>query len=217
MIIDPNSKLADDLRSKLSVADIRLLVKELSDLAGVSACTLTAAQLAALRNHLGIPVKAAIEFIDETKSKRAWYYYEEGRNPVPPDVTSKMMLLLRLRNATLRSFIEGDYKVGQYRTLEEFKASLESATDVRWYIHQSAEAEFVAKLLSNELVDPEASPCRATALYYDGRNNFQTNYAGTLDQIKANFVDEMERREAVWATLHREADGALISNFFKNK
>lgn len=205
MIIDPNSTLADELRSTL--------IKELENHSKADSFALSATQLVALRHYLGIPVKTAIEFIDEAKSKRAWYYYEEGRNPVPKDVTSKMLLLLRLRNATLRSFIDGHYRVGQFKTIEEFKASIESATDVRWYLHQSAEAEFVAKLLTNELASPDETPCRATALYHNGHNNFQINYAGTLSQIKSNFVDEMEQRNAVWATLHRESDGAVISKF----
>lgn len=213
MIIDPKSKLASDLRRTLKGTDLSTLVDELTELANDTSDDLTAAQLTALRNHLSIPVKTAIDHIDDVKSKRAWYYYEEGRNPVPKEVSSKMLLLLRLRNATLKSFVDGRYTVGQFKCIEDFKASIDSATDVRWCLHQSAEAEFVAKLLSGELVAPDATPCRATALYHDGRNNYQANYSGSLSQIKKNFVEEMAQREVKWATLHREVDGALIQTF----
>ena len=101
-----------------------------------------------------------------------------------------------------------------FNPLDQFKNEIESATEIRWALHQSAEAEFVAKSLNNEVVATVSAPCCATALYHDGRNNFQTNYTGgSVGKLKARFVEEMKQRKAVWGTLHRESDGALIDTY----
>lgn len=174
---------------------------------------LTGAQLTALRTHLNIPVTVAIDFIDDAASKRAWYYYEKGRNPVPKGITASLLKLLQRRNEVFESFLEGRYHIGQFKCLDDLKASVSTTDDISWCLHQSAEAEYTAKVLSGAVVAPEGAPCRATAVYHNGHNNYQTNYTGTLQQIKKNFVDEMCHRSVVWATLHREADGALISTY----
>lgn len=202
------------MKTALKGQDINALVSELNDLAGGEETReLTGSELSALRTYLNISVKQAMEFIDDVRSKRSWYYYEEGRNPVPAEVVAKMFFLLNMRQSTLTAFLNGDYEVGQYQSYDAFKADVESATEIRWALHQSAEAEFVAKSLNGDLVPPVTEPCRATALYHDGKNNFQVNYGGSVERIKESFIDEMTRRKAIWATLHRESDGALIDTF----
>jgi len=54
---------------------------------------------------------------------------------------------------------------------------------------------------------------RATAIYNDGRNNYQVNYSGTFDQAQKSFNDDMAKRKAVWGKLFKASNGEFLSSY----
>jgi hypothetical protein len=51
----------------------------------------------------------------------------------------------------------------------------------------------------------------ATAIYHDGRNNFQVNYGGDAKQVQTRFNEEMTSRNVVWARLFVEKTGEPLA------
>lgn len=56
----------------------------------------------------------------------------------------------------------------------------------------------------------------ATAIYHDGRGNYQTNYSGLSKTVLSDFQENMEERNAVWAHLIQETDGKMLATFTKD-
>lgn len=55
-------------------------------------------------------------------------------------------------------------------------------------------------------------PLAATALFHD-KNNYQTDFKGTRSQVINNFVEDMERRGAIWGRLFNQYNGELVYTY----
>jgi hypothetical protein len=53
----------------------------------------------------------------------------------------------------------------------------------------------------------------ATALYHDGRNNYQVNYAGLREQAIKSFMEDMQKRNAVWGKLFVTVNGEELASY----
>lgn len=52
-----------------------------------------------------------------------------------------------------------------------------------------------------------------TAIYHDGRNSYQVNFSGTIEQAKNLFLNEMSGREVVWAKLFVATNGNFVAEY----
>ncbi len=54
---------------------------------------------------------------------------------------------------------------------------------------------------------------KATALYHDGKSNYQANYSGEPSKVFLNFKSDMDNRNVVWAHLFAEDNGQLLLSY----
>jgi len=52
-----------------------------------------------------------------------------------------------------------------------------------------------------------------TAIYHDGRNSYQVNFSGTIEQAKNSFLNEMSGRKVVWSKLFVAESGKFIAEY----
>lgn len=53
----------------------------------------------------------------------------------------------------------------------------------------------------------------AVAIYFDGRNAYQSNFGGTRETAARSFFDEMVKRKAIWGKLFLTQCGEHIASY----
>ncbi len=102
-----------------------------------------------------LEVNEAAEHVGGVRA-RTWYYWEEGRNPIPPEVADRMNELVEARGLLIekvkRDAQGGCLTLHYCATFEDFKAhpKTEEGRDiVDWRISQSVAAHFLAEGLAD--------------------------------------------------------------------
>ena len=107
-------------------------------------------ELQASRKLLMLEVNEAAEHVGQVRA-RTWYYWEEGRNPIPPEVAQKMMELTAARCHIIQKLLkpkEDSHPLPYSVTFEDYKAhpkTDEGQGVIDWRIEQSVAAHFYAE------------------------------------------------------------------------
>lgn len=110
-------------------------------------------ELQALRKLLMLEVNEAAEQVGEVRA-RTWYYWEEGRNPIPPEVAQKMIELAGVRWHMIQKLIkrkEESHRLPYTLTLDDYNNRPEGDEwgVISWRISQSVAAHFYAEGLAD--------------------------------------------------------------------
>lgn len=112
-------------------------------------------ELQALRKLLMLDTSEAAEHVGEVKA-RTWYYWEEGKNPIPPEVAGSMLDLERMRKMRIekaRKQIHDGGKLKYHTRYEDYNVDPDTPSGqhsvVSWRISQSVAAHFYAEGLAD--------------------------------------------------------------------
>lgn len=105
-----------------------------------------------------------------------------------------------------------NYHGSKSKVISNFKADMESRNTVWGRLFDVDTADCIWKKVINfdDISLPDCNETvRCTAIYHDGKNNYQTNYGGIFGEIHKDFQKDMARRDVEWAVLLCEKTGDL--------